>query len=776
MKMLSLISLVFGIALSSIANERQNGAPVSFSPTKGVSRLQVESGKNLAKNGNFTNGLKGWNAIFGEKAKADKENFITTGKIDGQPSSTYAEINIKSQGYAALLQSIKLQEKSLYKMSFRYKVEEIYNHDKGRFGVEIKVYDHENDIIQLDYPCTTRQPSEWKEATTFLYVPVNTHSLTFKPYCRESRTLISDVVVEKINIDTAHSRDELNQALNKYGKPFISVNTNEDVTDAAQSHGFCLFSTSTDELVVQSADLKGKKVISSLRGFGSPGEKISLNLHVLADKNLTISKIDSSKLENGANIIPADNLIFKRVAFIKKHKMYVWPDKQQLMPIPLEDWSPIILNKSLGSIWIDVKIPEKTVAGIYKGAITLQTSAGNINLPVGIKVFAVKLPESSSKIVGTWYSVRAKGNDWQQQHKDMKYADYVNAFKDMKSHGNESVVIDPTIKFKFNGNKLAIDFSHAEMILKAISEARLNGPIIFRTQLMELAKAAGSKDITHADSGSSLINNAKYQQGVKEYVNLIYKYFPREKNVQVYFVDMDEISKYGKNVSTTWKNIFAPLKQQFPEQKIFLSVPAGNPEMNGIIDEQLNVKCFGGQGVDVLMCSPDYNFDKFVKDENDNGQDELWVYYNRGIIFQTLPKFQRLMNGIWLWHTPFKGNLPWAYQDMIGNPYDYIERAKPKERDINYTYPSIGKPPISTYSWEAMANGINDVKYLDVLNSIAHSSSPEAAKAKELLGALANYVRDCRVTLVLLDNETSPEMIDRLEWAMACIAEAGQKK
>jgi hypothetical protein len=775
MKHFLLMSLLLTHTFITTASDNQNGAPISFAISNApVNKIQTD--KNLINNGTFSTNKKSWADVSVKEQRGKGDQFLTVMKNHKKPYESFLRINsLNAEKYIAMLQSVGIQDKSLYEISYKYRINKIYNENTGRFGVEIKVYDHDKDIIQLSYPTGCRQLSEWTTTSTYVFAPVDSQRLNLKFFCYGAQADVTDVKIEKVTFDKTKALQKLNNVLEQYGSPFSSVSTQLPVIEAAKQHGFCIFATAPEELVVQDRNLKDKRTLSILRSFGSKGEKINLNVHVLAHKKLTVGKIESTDLQNGENIIPAQNITFKRIGFIMKHKMYVWPDKQRLLPIPLEDWTPIFLDKSLGSIWIDVKIPENSKAGIYKSTLTLKTDSGNIKLPMEIKVFNVKLPEKCSKLVGTYYPSRAKKTMW-LQHKDMNYQDYVNVFKDMKSHGNEAVVIDPTIKFKLKNGKIDIDFEHAAMLLKAITEAEMNGPIVLRTRLLELAAITGSKDADYRGigNGSSLLENEKYKEALKKYIQLIYKYLPPGKGPEVIFTDMDEIAKRPKNVSYTWKNLFIPLKKMYPKQKVFLTVSLLREEMNDIIDETLDVKCFGGQCVDIYMLENGNNFQSLEASQSDNGKDELWIYYNRGILFQKLAKFQRLMNGIWLWHTPFKGNLPWAYQDFSGNPYTYKETVR--QRALNYTYPRKGKAPLSTKSWEAMARGINDMKYLDLIKGIAESKQPKTENARIFLKSLDDYLAACHKTLVMLDNQTSSKMITKITWTMACIATPKENK
>ena len=49
--------------------------------------------------------------------------------------------------------------------------------------------------------------------------------------------------------------------------------------------------------------------------------------------------------------------------------------------------------------------------------------------------------------------------------------------------------------------------------------------------------------------------------------------------------------------------------------------------------------------------------------------DEAWFYHNARGPYWT-PEWSRLINGLYLWASPFTTHIPWTYQAYSDNPFD----------------------------------------------------------------------------------------------------------
>ncbi len=112
---------------------------------------------------------------------------------------------------------------------------------------------------------------------------------------------------------------------------------------------------------------------------------------------------------------------------------------------------------------------------------------------------------------------------------------------------------------------------------------------------------------------------------------------------------------------------------------------------------------------------------------------------------QENPQINRFMSGYYLWNTGLDGIFPYVYQDVRNNPYDDFDiwNSAGDYRDHLVTYPSQNGP-VPTIQWEALREGLDDVRYLatwDYYNKLAASVDATAAQASEqtITDMLAHY-------------------------------------
>lgn len=104
------------------------------------------------------------------------------------------------------------------------------------------------------------------------------------------------------------------------------------------------------------------------------------------------------------------------------------------------------------------------------------------------------------------------------------------------------------------------------------------------------------------------------------------------------------------------------------------------------------------------------------------------------------PYLFRLNYGVVLWANEYDGAMPYAYQHCFGSCWNDVDH--PTYRDHNLTYPAVDGS-IPTIAWEALREGIDDVRYLELLERlvIQKPSARGSAAARIYLDSLRNDVR-----------------------------------
>ena len=104
---------------------------------------------------------------------------------------------------------------------------------------------------------------------------------------------------------------------------------------------------------------------------------------------------------------------------------------------------------------------------------------------------------------------------------------------------------------------------------------------------------------------------------------------------------------------------------------------------------------------------------------------EWWIYPNNALNSKNL-SYTRYVFGFGAWHWGVDGVVPWTFQmsqGSNGNPFTVLDGP-----EIMVAYPGVNGP-IPTPTWEAIRDGINDYKYIYLLENLI---SAEKAKGNSM--------------------------------------------
>jgi len=129
--------------------------------------------------------------------------------------------------------------------------------------------------------------------------------------------------------------------------------------------------------------------------------------------------------------------------------------------------------------------------------------------------------------------------------------------------------------------------------------------------------------------------------------------------------------------------------------------------------------------------------------------DEAWFYHNARGTWWT-PEWSRIINGVYLWASPFTSHCPWTYQHYFDNPFDDTDGPATKGHDWGLSFPGIDDPAdlIPTRCYEAMREGADDLRYIATLEKAvadAREKKPnETAAAQAVLDRWRNLIRKAK--------------------------------
>lgn len=95
-----------------------------------------------------------------------------------------------------------------------------------------------------------------------------------------------------------------------------------------------------------------------------------------------------------------------------------------------------------------------------------------------------------------------------------------------------------------------------------------------------------------------------------------------------------------------------------------------------------------------------------------HGQQRKIYSYQNPTGGNEIPETFRRNYGLLLWQKGFDGAMPYAYQDGEGRSWHDFDSYY--NRDITFTYPTLDEP-VDTVQWEGFREGVDDLRYLQVL-------------------------------------------------------------
>ncbi|MFB3885570.1 MAG: hypothetical protein ACE144_10105 [Thermodesulfobacteriota bacterium] len=266
---------------------------------------------------------------------------------------------------------------------------------------------------------------------------------------------------------------------------------------------------------------------------------------------------------------------------------------------------------------------------------------------------------------------------------------YLNQLRDIREHGFNGVTIYEK------------DLKNAEEALRRIQQIGLSGPVIQMTAFM-------TKEIID----------------LAPFVNLSDKFGHRP-----FFYGQDEPNRPEK------------MKIHILKSKAIRSargkvVTAITKDWNSQLNTQEPL-----DWVNFDLCA-----DLVPRKERDN---QIQTYYWQ--TWAETPLLHRLYGGFFLWNSGYDGIFPYVYQAFASeSPYQTDVRPPRNLKVFNTTYPSQDCP-ISTLQWEALREGIDDVRYLTLLDDLIDKARREGkreiaercqAQVKDILRPFRYYGRE----------------------------------
>jgi len=437
------------------------------------------------------------------------------------------------------------------------------------------------------------------------------------------------------------------------------------------------------------------------------GEYEPITFVIYALKNIEGLKVKIRDLICGEHAISNDNV---KVYFVSRSLQRRWPSLsprirncELVSRFLLSENEVNIKANHFKQVWLTIKVPNNIPSGTYEGAIRIvSNNAPFTEIKLLLEVLPFRLLSPPHKKYGMYFMESLNSKLIEVE------------LTDLREHGvNVLYWSSISINYVKSNDSIKINYDNVERGIKLLLTYGFEGPIIVNTNFVTLAKLLGHKDVmsrTGYELGKSLDSDEEFIKLARKAIEGLLKLKEERNWPELVFTHLDEI--LWRNRYLLYIRLTKPIKDVFNVKFYitfyFRSYPKCWSLVN-VVDPYVDTRCYDGHSIDEWLAYG-HSFDELRRELEESG-DEAWTYYNPRNI-EVSPKWMRIINGLWMWITPFKVHIPWCYYDYEGDPlydldgYDYC-----------FAFPVNGTI-VPTRLWEAYREGVDDMKYIYTLEVV----------------------------------------------------------
>jgi len=463
---------------------------------------------------------------------------------------------------------------------------------------------------------------------------------------------------------------------------------------------------------------KDVKSACALKAFATPGEYEPVNFVVYATADLQRLAVETTDLRCGDSVIPGGQIDVRLALRRLMRDIYTYPPERStivsrfLLPNQTID----IPAGTFREYHLIVHVPEDAAPGSYSGTVRLSAVGKDaIELPLTFEVLPFRLGPPGDKGYGVYYRFPGIEGDWSGIEVELA---------DIRAHGGNMLKSNLGVDYETVNNAIKPSYERLRHGLTLLQKHGFYGPLPVSTGCEHAARLLGYDPVKDHDDESSREQFLKViKAGMEGLVELSVE-FPEFEFLATH---MDEI--FGRDRLERYIR-FTEAVRQVPSLRVYITLH-NDPrrdiaEMMRRCDPFVDVRCYNGHCMDSWIHAG-HTFDDLAR-ELERAGDEAWMYHNiRGSFF--LAEWTRLVNGYYLWTSPLRIHVPWMYYSFKGNPFDATDGPRLRGGDFAYAVPDPDDPArmIPTRHWEAFREGIDDLRYLTTLQSLADKRPGTAA-------------------------------------------------
>ncbi|MCC7209812.1 MAG: hypothetical protein IT323_21080, partial [Anaerolineae bacterium] len=304
--------------------------------------------------------------------------------------------------------------------------------------------------------------------------------------------------------------------------------------------------------------------------------------------------------------------------------------------------------------------------------------------------------------------------------------------RDMRAHGIRHLWTGLRILHRKEGERIVADLAEVREGLDLLRQAGFaGGTMVVETGFPTLARLLGHDDLGEGQSGASLDEDQAFRLAAKEAIERLVDLGRQTPDFRLVATHLDEV--FGGRALLDQYIRLSKAARQVPGAKLYVTfhtLAESHEALRRELDPLVDLRCNHGYSFE-LWLARGHTMDEYEA-ELKAGGDEAWFYHNARGTYWT-PEWSRIVNGLYLWASPFTAHCPWMYQSYYDNPFDDTDGPRARGHDWGLSFPGIDDPSdlVPTRAYEAMREGGDDLRYLATLEK-AIIDAPEAKRAQRV--------------------------------------------
>lgn len=489
----------------------------------------------------------------------------------------------------------------------------------------------------------------------------------------------------------------------------------------------------------------------------APGEQEPATFLLLAAGDLTGVNVEVSPLRGQPGTLDSGHIAVRQVVRGPMRKIYTAKaEATETVNRFLPRWRSLDLPRGeFREVWLQVDVPASQPPGVYEGELTISHRAGRRGIPVRLEVWPFRLREHPGKGLASYYAM---------EHKLPDSARLLRELSDLRAHGVRHLVTGLGIRYEEREGKITPHLDPIREALARLREAGFSGgTLVFETGFVHLARMLGHEDLGKDQNGASLDADPAFREIAREAMRQWTELQRETRDFRLVASHLDEV--FGSRSLLDQYLRLSRAARQVPEVPLYITFNTRSGEEDALrreLDPLVDLRCHHGYTFEHWLARG-HTMDEYEAELAASG-DIAWFYHNARGPYWTA-EWSRIINGVYLWASPFAAHCPWTYQRYFENPFDDTDGPATRGHDWGLSFPGPENPAdlVPTRCYEAMREGWDDLRYLATLEHAIATAPPEraskAAGARRFLDSWRGLIRHARPATPA-DSETPGDAVD----------------